>query len=368
MNILPGLMSAGKPRTRLVQSVHDDSLWQGEDNLSCLVIIDKSVEGHPSTAVVRDHLERRGPTRIKVVQGGELAKLDSFALDIAANAAADHLVVIGGGAVLNLGTFLAAEPLKAKVKTLWLVPTTTMAIADVAIGGLGLLNDGDGRKNAVHVRRDPDLIVADISFLEGAPVEVCREGVVETIKHAILQRTDRLRPLLELFLSPHPDVRECYDAALEGASLKADLLRRIPETPAATIEFLFSYGHLAGHAVEEASEGSVSHGTAVSFGLLVELMLCNESDLAQLFIESFRKSCARETFLDQVLRQERVEDYLARLPSEGRSVVKPGWYRILELGEAAGRFDKLKPLKLSFRTVSTEQIRRSFNEAIELLR
>jgi len=175
-------------------------------------------------------------------------------------------VIIGGGTVCNFAGFLS---------TIWhgmepiVVPTNYTAMGDVAIGSLHMLNVG-ADKNRLRLYYDPLAVVFDPRFITTLTNVERRNGLVETVKHAIAQDVALLEHLerhVEAGTVFNDDT--VFDFALRTAQLKDELIGIDPFGE--RTQNILLYGHVMAHAIEPASDYSIPHGEAVSLGLLAEL-------------------------------------------------------------------------------------------------
>jgi hypothetical protein len=90
----------------------------------------------------------------------------------------DLIVVVGGGAVTDLGGFVAGVFLRG-VRVHYF-PTTLLGAVDAAIGGKTGVNLG--AKNLVGVFRHPARVVIDLDVLAALPPEALRSGAAEALK------------------------------------------------------------------------------------------------------------------------------------------------------------------------------------------
>lgn len=125
---------------------------------------------------------------IYVVDGGESCKnvneLHRLSDAVQANATRrDLIVVVGGGAVVDLGRCVAAWVWKGM--PLAIVPTTPTAYVDASVGVKGALNNHD-KKNSVGVYYPPIIVALDPALIHGCSPDVIRAGLMEITKMAII--------------------------------------------------------------------------------------------------------------------------------------------------------------------------------------
>ncbi|MBT8197219.1 MAG: 3-dehydroquinate synthase [Acidimicrobiia bacterium] len=168
----------------------------------------------------------------------------------------DTVIGVGGGAVTDLAGFVAATYLRGVESVL--VPTTTLAAVDAAIGGKTAVNVGG--KNLVGAFHLPSRVIVDLDVLDALPVPVRREGLAEALKAGLIGD----RSLLGVLESDGIDapLDEVVPAAI---AVKVGVVNDdLTETGRRAI---LNYGHTAGHAIELAA--GISHGDAVAIGMVV---------------------------------------------------------------------------------------------------
>lgn len=203
------------------------------------------------------------------ILGGELCKslrqvetIYDFLLQ--QQVSSDHTITaIGGGTTLDMVGFAAAT---YKRGINWqVVPTTLLAMVDAAIGGKTAVNY-QGIKNCVGAFHPPTNCFICFEFLQLLPRRQLLEGLIEMIKHAILDaQSNDDQSHLELI---HKLVVEWDFTILQEA------IRRSIAFKLSTIEkgeeerHMLNFGHTFGHALE--SFYAVSHASAVLLGMLIE--------------------------------------------------------------------------------------------------
>ena len=203
------------------------------------------------------------------------------------------IVALGGGVVGDVGGFVAATYMRGV--RLVQCPTSLLAMVDASVGGKTGVDLPQG-KNLVGAFKQPAAVLADVGVLRTLPPAEFAAGMAEVTKHALIAGGDLLY-LLEnrdwrqerLF---QPSNNDLQTLIVEAIKVKQDVVQNDPyETGRRAI---LNLGHTFAHAIERASEYSVSHGYAVAMGLVAAAHL--SADLG---------------YADKVLRQ-RVEQLLQR--------------------------------------------------------
>jgi len=248
-----------------------------------LVVIDGQVAAaHPSLprdirayfAAFADALELVADPLI--VPGGEAVKND-FAHPLAIlkrinDVGLDRqsfIVVIGGGAVLDMVSFAAAIGHRG-VRVIRF-PTTVLSQGDSGIAvknGINLF----GKKNFVGTFVPPFAVINDSRFLESLSRRDRISGVVEAVKVALLRDPGFYR-----YMETHAD------AIAEGdLAVLTSLIRRSAELHLAHIcgngdpfelgsARPLDFGHWAAHKLESLTSHRLRHGEAVAIGIALDV-------------------------------------------------------------------------------------------------
>lgn len=167
----------------------------------------------------------------------------------------DTIVAVGGGAITDLGGFVAATYLRG-IEAVY-CPTTLLGAVDAAIGGkTGVNVDG---KNLVGVFAHPSRIIVDVAVLEALPRPLLSQGMAEVAKAGFIADPD-LVTLLETD-GLEADLTEVVRRAI---GIKTDVVAE--DFREAGRRAILNYGHTIGHAVEVAA--GISHGEAVAVGMV----------------------------------------------------------------------------------------------------
>ena len=183
------------------------------------------------------------------------------------------VLVIGGGTLCNAAGFIGATWEGMKII---FVPTNYIAIGDVAIGSLHMVNVGSA-KNRLQLHHDPLAVILDPAFIDSLPHFERQVGLAETAKHAISQDLSLMQELEAAIADKSAFENDnLFDLALWTAKFKDDQMA-ISLTSDQTQGILL-YGHTIAHAIEPATGYKISHGEAVSLGLLVEVAFFHSED------------------------------------------------------------------------------------------
>jgi len=190
----------------------------------------------------------------------------------------DTLVVaLGGGTVGDIAGFAAAL-FKRGVPVIQ-IPTTTLALADSAVGGKTGV-DSSISKNAFGAFWHPAGVYIDVATLATLDDRQFRAGLVESIKHAIIADADYfdfLEANLDAVLERKPDMLE--KVAHKNCKIKGGVVEADPREQ--NLRRILNYGHTIGHAIEAASGFELLHGEAVAIGIIGAGLIEIEMELAQ---------------------------------------------------------------------------------------
>ncbi|WP_324719029.1 3-dehydroquinate synthase [Salinimicrobium sp. HB62] len=183
------------------------------------------------------------------------------------------LVNLGGGVVTDLGGFVAAA-FKRGISCVHF-PTTLLAMVDAALGGKNGVNLG-ALKNQIGVIKKPEMVVADLGFLNTLPAAEMRSGLAEMLKHGLIADEDywrRLNSLKDLNLT------DLEGLIKESMNIKENIVEQDPYEKG--LRKSLNFGHTLGHAIESyflETKGSkkLLHGEAVAVGMVLAAYLSSE--------------------------------------------------------------------------------------------
>lgn len=176
------------------------------------------------------------------------------------------VILLGGGVVGDLGGFAAAV-FRRGVPFVQM-PTTLLAAVDSSVGGKLAVNFG-GVKNILGVFAQPSLVVADLALLHSLDVREVRSGMAEVIKYGAVCSAALFEQLergdLERMLARHPET--LADIVEQCCRLKAAVVEK-DEFDKMGIRNVLNFGHTVGHALELSVNYRLTHGEAISIGMV----------------------------------------------------------------------------------------------------
>ncbi len=179
----------------------------------------------------------------------------------------DLLVALGGGVVTDIGGFVAST-FKRGIDFI-LVGTSMVAGVDAAIGGKSAIDVGN-IKNSVGLFTKPALTVLDLASLHTLRTNQIKEGLIEAYKTGLVAD-----PHLSVFISANikrllkGSVIELSEVLVASARAKCEIVSK--DFREKDLRRILNLGHTYGHAVESFNNYAISHGKAVSIGMLAAL-------------------------------------------------------------------------------------------------
>lgn len=173
------------------------------------------------------------------------------------------IISLGGGVTGDIAGFAASTYMRG-IEYIQ-IPTTLLAMVDSSIGGKTGY-DFDGVKNLIGTFHQPTLVFANLKCLTSLPQKEFSTGMAECIKHALISDREYFdyiknnRNMIEAQKYEYIEqlvLKSCeIKAGVVGADEKENGKRSI-----------LNFGHTIGHAVEAASNYSLTHGQAVAVGM-----------------------------------------------------------------------------------------------------
>jgi 3-dehydroquinate synthase len=185
------------------------------------------------------------------------------------------VVAVGGGVTGDLAGFVAATYMRGL--PVLQAPTSLLAMADASIGGKTGVNHPRG-KNLIGAFHAPLTVVADTGFLETLPRPEFTNGLAEVVKAGVIGDA-------ALFSAMEGGVQAL--AAGEVNAVEEPLARAIRvKAEVVSGDYresgrrrILNFGHTVGHALEQASGFALSHGEAVSSGMVAEARIAGRLGL-----------------------------------------------------------------------------------------
>ena len=175
----------------------------------------------------------------------------------------DHLVVVGGGVLQDIGCFIASVLFRGVEWTF--VPTTLLAQCDSCIGGKSSLNIAS-YKNQLGTFYPPHRILLDVAFLESLPESEILGGLGEAIKLHLIEGEKAVAGLREKLAPKIPSAAALREIIWDSLTIKKRFIEE--DEMDRGVRNLLNYGHTFAHAYETATHYAIPHGIAVSLGVV----------------------------------------------------------------------------------------------------
>ena len=211
-----------------------------------------------------------------LVEGGEVVKNDHASVEVIQRAINDagidrhnYVIVIGGGAVLDMAGFAAATAHRGV--RLIRVPTTVLSQNDSGVGVKNGVNQF-GKKNFLGTFAPPFAVIDDFAFLRGLPDREWLGGISEAIKVALLKDPvffDYIEAHAQALVDRNEDamrwlIYRCAQLHLNHIATSGDPFEMGSSRP-------LDFGHWSAHKLEQLSDYRWRHGEAVAIGLSVDV-------------------------------------------------------------------------------------------------
>ena len=206
---------------------------------------------------------------------GEQSKNGNTYLDILSFLASaqitrsDVIIALGGGVVGDITGFASATFLRG-VSYVQL-PTSLLAMVDSSVGGKTAIDLNEG-KNLAGAFCQPEIVLCDLDTLDTLTPEFFIDGSAEVIKYGVLEDEPLFRHLMEKGLNFDREyvVSRCVE-------IKRDYV--VVDEFDTGLRRKLNLGHTVGHAVEQCSDYTVSHGRGVAIGMAMIASACVKNGL-----------------------------------------------------------------------------------------
>jgi len=242
-----------------------------------IVIVTDTTVRKPYGEFVKKQIESQGiECKLLDFHPGEVQKAreikDRILDEMLGFATADSgVVAVGGGIVQDIAGYAACEYFREKLK-FFAVPTTLMAAHDAAIGAKNALNSRFA-KHSYGVYYAPEFVFVDAKTLQSLNQRETRNGLIESIKHAMAQDLG----FLEYLLSLPSDLKLSKEELLAVVNRTIDLkLECMSGDEYEMFNPVLHLGHTLGHQIEFHSNFLLTHGEALSLGIRAEASLANK--------------------------------------------------------------------------------------------
>ncbi len=251
------------------------SLLQNIAPANIIVITDSNVGPLHAQSLIKSLNETNITSHLLTVKAGEASKsrkTKAFLEDSMADCGCgrDTLVIgLGGGMITDLAGFVAAT--YSRGIPFIALPTSLMGMVDASLGGKNGINTQHG-KNKIGSIRPPHAVIINPSFLDTLPFDEYHIALSEVVKHALIADRDLFDFLQKNTKAILKKDNDCIATMIErSVAIKMEVVNT--DLHEGNRREILNFGHTIGHAIEHASNYTMSHGEAVAIGLLYESRL-----------------------------------------------------------------------------------------------
>jgi len=174
------------------------------------------------------------------------------------------LVAIGGGIIQDITGFIASI-LYRGIRWIF-IPTTLLAQADSCIGAKTSINFKNN-KNLLGTFWAPNEIWLSTQFIDTLETKDFYSGIGEIIKLFLIDGEKSLNTLSNYSTATEADLRKNIESYLKQALLIKKEFIEVDEFDKG-VRNILNFGHCIGHAIESATNYAISHGQAVTLGMI----------------------------------------------------------------------------------------------------
>jgi 3-dehydroquinate synthase len=218
------------------------------------------------------------------------------------------VIALGGGVVGDIAGYVAASYTRGLPYVQ--IPTTLVACVDSSIGGKTAVDTPHG-KNLIGAFHQPWAVFIDVSTLLTLNEKEIREGLAEVIKYGVISDSDLFTFLEENMESIFSYDKEALTHIIKrGCEIKAEVVEK--DEKESNLRKILNFGHTIGHAVENLSEYKISHGEAISIGMIaegkiaIEMGIWNQDELSRL--EDLIKKAGLPTEVPEYMSADKIVD------------------------------------------------------------
>ena len=267
--------------TSVFSSVTDYLKKHFNDSDQIFILVDENTRIHCLPGL-QSYVPRLQNSRIIEVQSGDARKTvetASYVWSMLSEMHADRdsvLINLGGGAISDLGGFVAATFKRGIIYMN--IPTTLVGMVDAAIGGKTAINLR-GLKNQVGVFALPRAVFIYKGFLRTLEKRHMFSGIAEIMKYGLAIDQGLWNKMIKL------DYRKIIDEPFRD-NIWDGLIKKTVKTKSDIVEKDFrdsqerkilNFGHTFGHAFEtfstNGSQEGLLHGHAIALGMICESYL-----------------------------------------------------------------------------------------------
>lgn len=264
----------------LLDNLHKIPFFEKRQFSSFLVITDETVYKIYGSTLLTSLRKLNLPVSVSIIPSGEKSKnfenagkfLKPFFQSTLTRESC--LISLGGGVTTDIGGFFASLLLRGIAAVY--IPTTLLGQIDASLGGKSgidfWVSDGLMYKNMIGKIEQPYLVISDVDTLSSLPPSEIKNGLGEMVKYWVGWGTPSIAQLSKIRDLKKQDAQTRAEIITLCQKIKLDIVRTDPFEEKGERQKL-NLGHTIGHALEGASEGKLSHGEAVSIGVVAAAKL-----------------------------------------------------------------------------------------------
>lgn len=173
------------------------------------------------------------------------------------------LFALGGGVVGDLGGFVAGTYMRGV--NFVALPASLLAMVDSSVGGKVGVDLPEG-KNLVGAFVRPRLVVAELDLLDTLPEREVSNGLAEVVKMGLLCGGEFYQDLSLIGEARRGDERALRTLVTHSIRFKSEVVAGDELEDGGRA--ILNYGHTIGHGLEAAAGYELSHGEAISCGMV----------------------------------------------------------------------------------------------------
>lgn len=246
-------------------------------------IITDSAVAHGYAIKIENALNSKLRTHLIAIPATETQKdlntLYSLSEEVAKYGATNKsiIIAIGGGIIGNISGMLAG--LLFRGIRLIHIPTTLLSQLDSAADVKQSVNS-TGSKNLLGIYYAPAVVVIDVIALKTLPLREIRSGLAESLKHGLAQDESLIDFITENVILEKIDIDILEQIVSKTLSLKIQHWQETPhmwnDLPGKKPERLTHLGHTVGKVIETLQKDRITHGEAISHGMIIEAMCAHK--------------------------------------------------------------------------------------------
>ena len=264
----------------LLDNVHKIPFFEEDQFSSFLLLVDENVYALYGKRVLSALKKLKRPISVSCIPQGEKSKnfenagkfLKPFFRSTLTRESC--LISLGGGVTTDIGGFFASILLRGIAAVH--IPTTLLGQIDAGLGGKSGMDfwasDGLMYKNMIGKIEQPYLVVSDVDTLSSLPPSEIKNGLGEMVKYWAGWGTPSIAQLAKIRDLKGQDAQTRAEIITLCQKIKLDIVKNDPFETKGERQKL-NLGHTIGHALEGVAAGKLSHGEAVSIGVVAAAKL-----------------------------------------------------------------------------------------------